>query len=442
MLTQPLSPGGHKLPIHLVALLFLFFLFMPTGLAAAENRSIRIGIFPLEPLNFTDKMGNAKGIYPDLIREVVRNDSWQLIFVPGSWKECLERLENGNIDLLTSVARSPERELKYDYNREAVIDNWSQVFTTPDAGIENFMDLAGKPIAIVERDINGKNFLRTAENMGITVEVKSYATNIAAFQAVQNHDAVAAISSQHFGLRHADKFSLVATSIQFSPISIYFAALKGQQAEILDLIDQRLSTWKKDKNSYYYRLLKHYLGPGIVEKHRLPHWVIYVTAGTMGLLLLSALWIISLNLLVKKRTAELQESEHAYRTVANYTYDWEFWILPDGSMKYVSPSCERITGYNTTDFMNNSDLLHNIIYPDDRTLWQNHINSPQSSCEVLEHRLIAKDESIKWIAHTCQSVFAPNGDYWGKRVSNRDITNMKVVQEQLRQSQKWKPWAL
>lgn len=48
--------------------------------------------------------------------------------------------------------------------------------------------------------------------------------------------------------------------------------------------------------------------------------------------------------LLKSNTA-LRQTEEKYRTVADFTYDWEYWINAEGSYNYVSPSCERITGY-------------------------------------------------------------------------------------------------
>ena len=54
-------------------------------------------------------------------------------------------------------------------------------------------------------------------------------------------------------------------------------------------------------------------------------------------------------LLVERRSriraqAGLAEAEQRYRTVADFTHDWEYWRRPDGSFAYVSPSCRRITG--------------------------------------------------------------------------------------------------
>ena len=53
-----------------------------------------------------------------------------------------------------------------------------------------------------------------------------------------------------------------------------------------------------------------------------------------------------------ERTDEkLKQAERKYRTVADFTYDWEYWANLDGTLEYVSPSCERISGYNVQDFM-------------------------------------------------------------------------------------------
>jgi PAS domain-containing protein len=50
--------------------------------------------------------------------------------------------------------------------------------------------------------------------------------------------------------------------------------------------------------------------------------------------------------LARKRAEEaLRQTELDYRTVADFTYDWAYWANPDGTLRYISPSCQRITGY-------------------------------------------------------------------------------------------------
>mgnify|MGYP001231135904 CR=1 FL=1 len=76
--------------------LLLFFI---SPAAAVESRELRVGVFPMHPLNFVDQEGNAQGLNPDLLRAIFDDESRQLVFVPGSWGECYDRLLAAEIDL-------------------------------------------------------------------------------------------------------------------------------------------------------------------------------------------------------------------------------------------------------------------------------------------------------------------------------------------------------
>ena len=56
--------------------------------------------------------------------------------------------------------------------------------------------------------------------------------------------------------------------------------------------------------------------------------------------------------------ASLEASEHRYRIVADFGADWDYWTLPDGSMGYVSPSCESVTGYDVASFLRQPESRH------------------------------------------------------------------------------------
>ncbi|PKL58738.1 MAG: HTR-like protein, partial [Methanomicrobiales archaeon HGW-Methanomicrobiales-4] len=40
----------------------------------------------------------------------------------------------------------------------------------------------------------------------------------------------------------------------------------------------------------------------------------------------------------------LRKSEEKFRTIAEYSSEWMYWIDPHGTMVYISPSCKQITG--------------------------------------------------------------------------------------------------
>jgi PAS domain S-box-containing protein len=140
---------------------------------------------------------------------------------------------------------------------------------------------------------------------------------------------------------------------------------------------------------------------------------------------------------VKRKNAEesMRESEEKYRIVADNTYDWEFWLDSEGRFKYSSPSCERVTGYSAGEFINNPNLLQEIIYQDDRQSFLQHRHDILSSSHGgMEFRIVTKNGEIRWIHHLCQSLYDCEGGYVGSRGSNRDITERKEAEEALKKA--------
>jgi PAS domain S-box-containing protein len=143
-------------------------------------------------------------------------------------------------------------------------------------------------------------------------------------------------------------------------------------------------------------------------------------------------------LLRKQHEASKIRAEQKYRTVADFTYDWEYWENLDGLLEYVSPSCKRITGYSVQDFMGNPSLLNEIIVPEDRDLWDRHFHDSRQKlmpCE-MQFRIQRRDGQICWIEHNCQPVIDAQGHLQGFRASNRDITARKRVEEGIRVREK------
>jgi PAS domain S-box-containing protein len=137
----------------------------------------------------------------------------------------------------------------------------------------------------------------------------------------------------------------------------------------------------------------------------------------------------------KQAEEALRASEERFRTVADYTYDWEYWRGPDGQFLYVSPSCQRITGYSAAEFMAEPVLLERIVHPDDRQRLAGHLGSEDRMTEAHfdAYRIISRSGEERWIEHICQPVFGVNHAWLGRRASNRDITDRKKAELALKQ---------
>ena len=133
----------------------------------------------------------------------------------------------------------------------------------------------------------------------------------------------------------------------------------------------------------------------------------------------------------------LRKSEQRFQTIADFTYDWEYWRDETGRMVYVSPSCERISGYKKEDFYENPGLIEKIIHPENKDAFTQHLSeeTEDNSATTIEFRIIRSDGKECWIEHNCQPVFDSLGCYKGRRVSNRNITQRKEADQRIIESE-------
>lgn len=135
--------------------------------------------------------------------------------------------------------------------------------------------------------------------------------------------------------------------------------------------------------------------------------------------------------------ATLQQEEEKFHAVADHTYDWEYWLGPNREILFISPSCERTTGYSPDEFAQDPELLSRIVHPDDLQLFKNHLREDCIEAEEfsMDVRIMRRDGELRWIAHGCRAIYGHDGRLLGRRASNRDITERKLVENELRQHQ-------
>ena len=149
------------------------------------------------------------------------------------------------------------------------------------------------------------------------------------------------------------------------------------------------------------------------------------------------------DIIKQKQVSDTQiESEEKFRTLADWTYDWELWLDPEGNIVYCSPSCQRITDYGPNEFSANPALLIDIVHPSDRNFYEDHhqlIHDKSAGVKRVEYRIVAHSGEEYWIEHICRPVFGDDEHYLGRRISNRDITQRKKAERDLEeQNQKEK----
>ena len=196
---------------------------------------------------------------------------------------------------------------------------------------------------------------------------------------------------------------------------------------------QRMYTFRKFSN---YPL---YINVGLANEDYLADWrsdnvKMSAAVGLFCLFTLCAMRRISKDL--RHRNAAvlaLVSQEAKFRTFADYTHNWEFWLDTDGSFIHASPSCKRITGHETGEFYDDPGLLTRIIHPEDLTaytLFQRAVITGTGS-DTLVFRICRGDGSERWLELVCHPIVNESGMYLGIRGSIRDISKRKLAEQRL-----------
>ena len=120
-----------RLCLRILALIML--LFVPVSAYASEiksdgkttqameeeNKTVRVGYFPYANFQEGGYGEHKQGAGYEYLQKISYITGWKYEYVYGSFKECLDMLADGEIDLLGSVSYTPERAESIDYSTYA-----------------------------------------------------------------------------------------------------------------------------------------------------------------------------------------------------------------------------------------------------------------------------------------------------------------------------------
>ena len=83
---------------------------------ASENKVVRVGYFPSVNFQEGGPEEQKRGAGYEYLQKISYITGWEYEYVYGSFKECMNMIKDGEIDLLGDVAYIPEREAYFDYS--------------------------------------------------------------------------------------------------------------------------------------------------------------------------------------------------------------------------------------------------------------------------------------------------------------------------------------
>jgi PAS domain S-box-containing protein len=136
----------------------------------------------------------------------------------------------------------------------------------------------------------------------------------------------------------------------------------------------------------------------------------------------------------------LSESERRYRRITEAITDYMFTVrVANGqpAETYHGPNCVAVTGYTTEEFSSDPFLWIRMVPPEDQDLVRAQASDllaghgPRS----IEHRIMRKDGQIRWVSNSLVPSYDVEGNLLSYDGLIRDITNRKIAEETLRESE-------
>jgi diguanylate cyclase (GGDEF)-like protein/PAS domain S-box-containing protein len=140
---------------------------------------------------------------------------------------------------------------------------------------------------------------------------------------------------------------------------------------------------------------------------------------------------------VRQRVAELEKSREEFHAIADYTYDVECWVSPEGKLLWINSSVQRLTGYTAAECTGAAQFPWFPIFGED--LVRVHVEyqralKQQTTETGFEFRIVRKDSQIEWVSNSWQPIYGSDGAFLGLRLSFNSIQQLKDVELDLRQT--------
>lgn len=139
--------------------------------------------------------------------------------------------------------------------------------------------------------------------------------------------------------------------------------------------------------------------------------------------------------------ATLAQQRGLFRAIVDMAQEFTYYRDTSGRYDYVSPSCERLTGFPPESFYCKPHFFSELILPDDREAWDAHVHhmDERGAPQEIRFRIRHRDGRIRWLNHLCVAVCGEEGGHVGIRSTNLDITERVHAEERLQFQARFDP---
>ncbi len=414
-------------------LLLILFALVPgvraheCGPAHQRSRIIVGGDHNYPPYEYLDENGQPTGYNVELTRAVARQAGLDVEIRLGPWHEIRSALENGEIDAIHGMFYSAERDRTFDFSPAHTVINHTIIVRDGGFDPQTLEDLAGKKVLVMEGDIMHDVALANGLEDGLQV----FPTQRAVLEHLSQGEGDCALVAElpaRYWMKKMGWKNLRVSGRPFLSPEYCFAVRHGNE----HLLEQLSNAMASLKTSGQYRKI-HSKWLGIYKKEVLfatvARYVAIITSPIALLLIIVLIWTRTLKQQVaiktqylrnevdinKKITAKLKSHQNALVSIARFPEEDPAPVMrvkTNGEILYMNPAARLLQ----KEWSVEKAALHPRL--------REALADEQSLAEIEEHGR----------SYSFSIVQIREQDY--ANLYGRDITEQKMLQENLRQSEK------
>ncbi|MDA1100958.1 MAG: PAS domain S-box protein [Proteobacteria bacterium] len=398
------------------------------------------------PQYSTDEDGNPAGFAIDVMNEIAERAGIKVTYkVAENFAGVSELMNRGEADLVPNSGVTPDRAANFLFTIPVETFVVSIFVRSDTHDINGFADLAGRRVGVVRYNM-GETLLRPRPEIKSKVHPE---LRVALFELLAGHDD-ALVFPKPVLLRFAreigveDRIKTVG-----APLQEIKRAIRIQKSEPALAAALNIATEAFVGTPEYQRLYVKWYGK--TE----PFWTVpRIVWGVVGLLaavlLIGAGWRYRLvvkwgrelaAIIAEKESSEvaLRVSESRFKDFAGAASDW-FWEMgPDLRFTYHSERYFEITGFRPEDMVG-ATVAHDVDANDlaaDAEKWAVHAAELEAHLPFkdFEFAFLVRDGSRRYARVNGRPVFANDGGFAGYRGTGADVTESKLAQNALRDSE-------
>lgn len=242
--------------LAIFCVLFVYCVHPVYGDEEPEQKVVRVGCVDIEQFLLMDKSGNVHGYGEEYLSAISKYTNWKYEYVQGSWKECLQWLKEGKIDLLFPAEYTEERAESFLYSDTQCCIDFVALLTrqdNQDLYYGDFENYDGIKVGMIINNHLNSIFKETAEERGFSYKPVYY-ESMGAMQTALKNKEIDAIVNGNLSIQEGQKLLLRTKSVP-----AYFITAKSS-TELMSELNHALEKLDIENPYFVSNLTEKYYG--------------------------------------------------------------------------------------------------------------------------------------------------------------------------------------